>query len=306
MATVVGRRQASGGGRGFALLTVAPATLLLVGISVFPLLWALRLSFMQDSLLAVAQPRFTGVSNYAHLLHDSLFWTSLGVTAVFAASVITVQLVVGVAIALALDRLPRYQQVIATILLIPSILSPSVVSFQWRQLFDYNSGVLNYVLRLLHLPLQGWTASARGALPALVLVDFWEWTPFMVLLIFAGIKSLPRPVFEAARVDGSSGWQVIAFHTIPMLRRVIAIAIILRLIAAFKIFDIIYVLTAGGPGTSTESLAFYNYVQGFRYFDLGYATAMAFVTLILITVLARVILGFMERPIGRPAAQGIG
>jgi multiple sugar transport system permease protein len=302
MATVDGQREASGGGRRFALLTVAPATLLLVGISIFPLLWALRLSFMQDSLLSVATPRFIGLGNYAHLLHDKLFWTSLGVTSVFAVSVITIQLAVGLAVALALDRLPRYQQVVATVLLIPSILSPSVVSFQWRQLFDYYSGPLNYFLGLLHLPLQGWTASPRGALPALVLVDFWEWTPFMVLLMFAGIKSLPKPVFEAARIDGSSGWQVIIFQTIPMLRRVIAIAVILRLISAFKIFDIIYSLTAGGPGTSTESLAFYTYVQGFRYFDLGYSTAMAFVTLILITVLARLILGFMERPVGRPAA----
>src|SRR5258708_8560213 len=156
MATVVGRRQASGGGRRCALLTVAPATLLLVGISIFPLLWALRLSFMQDSLLSVATPHFIGLANYAHLFHDSLFWSSLGVTLVFALSVVTIQLALGLAIALALDRLPRYQQIIATILLIPSILSPSVVSFQWRQLFDYNSGVLNYVLGLLHLPLQAW------------------------------------------------------------------------------------------------------------------------------------------------------
>jgi len=258
---------------------------------------------MPDALLSVAKPRFIGFSNYAHLFHDSLFWTSLGVTAVFAVSVLTVQLLVGLAIALALDRLPRYQQILATILLIPSILSPSVVSFQWKQLFDYNSGVLNFALGVLHLPLQGWTASARGALPALVLVDFWEWTPFMVLLMFAGIKSMPRPVFEAARVDGSSGWQVLVFQTLPLLRRVIAIAVILRLIGAFKIFDIIYVLTAGGPGISTESLAFYTYVQGFRYFDLGYSTAMAFITLILITILARLILGFMERPVGRPAAR---
>jgi len=134
-----------------------------------------------------------------------------------------------------------------------------------------------------------------------VLVDFWEWTPFMVLLIFAGIKSLPKSVFEAARVDGSSSWQVTIFQTLPLLRRVIAIAVILRLIGAFKVFDIIYSLTAGGPGTSTESLAFYTYVQGFRYFDLGYSTTMAFVTLIMITVLARLILGFMERPVGRAA-----
>jgi len=259
----------------------------------------LRLSFTNEALLSVAPSRFIGLKNYADLLHDSLFWSSLLITLVFAASVITIQLGVGLALALALDRLPRFQQVIATVLLIPSILSPSVVSFQWRALFEYDSGVLNYVLRLLHLPVQTWTASPKGALWSLVLVDFWQWTPFMVLLLFAGLKSLPHSVLEAARIDGSSGGQVLLFQTLPLLRRVIAVAVILRLIGAFKLFDIIYMLTGGGPGTATESLPFYTYVQGFRYFTVGYSAALSFVTLILITVLARVILGYMERPIGR-------
>ncbi|TAN33873.1 sugar ABC transporter permease [bacterium] len=284
------------GGRLFALLTATPATVLLVALSVFPLLYSLWLSLTDSSLLSTQAPRFTGVANYVTILGDHLFWTSLGVTAVFALSVVTVQLAVGIGLAMALHRLKRAQQVLATVLLMPSILSPSVASFQWRQLFNYNSGVLNYALQKLGLPLQGWTADPHLALPSLVVVDFWEWTPFMMLLLFAGLQSIPPQVFEAARVDGSTGWQIFRFQILPLLRRVIAIAVILRLIAAFKVFDVIYVLTQGGPGSITESLAYYTYVQGFRYFTVGYSAALSFVSLVLVLVLAKLILGYMERP----------
>ncbi len=297
---MTGRGKRSGA-RLFALLTVAPATVLLIALSVFPLAYSLWLSLTNTALLSIAPPRFTGLQNYANIFGDHLFWTSLGVTAVFALSVVTVQLAVAIGLAMALTRLPRHHQLIATILLIPSILSPSVASFQWQQLFNYNSGVLNFALQKLGLPLQGWTADPHQALPSLVLVDFWEWTPFIMLLLFAGIQSLPRQVFEAARVDGSSGWQIFRFQILPLLRRGIAIAVILRLIAAFKAFDIIYALTSGGPGSSTESLAFYTYTVGFRYFTVGYSAALSFVSLVLVVVLAKLILGYMERPVGRPA-----
>lgn len=287
------------GGRRFALLTAAPAVIVLVGLSIFPLLYSLRLSFTNQVLLSLVPTQFVGLANYANLLQDSLFWSSLFVTLAFAASVVTVQLGVGLALALALHRLPRYQQFLATLLLIPSIVSSSVASFQWRSLFDYSSGPLNYILGLLHLPPQGWTADPHLALPSLLLVDFWQWTPFVTLLLLAGLHALPAPVFEAARVDGSSSWQVLRYQTLPLLRRVIAITVILRLIGAFKVFDVIYVLTAGGPGSSTESLAFYDYVQGFRYFSVGYSAAMSYISVILVIVLARVILRYMGRPVGR-------
>jgi multiple sugar transport system permease protein len=224
------------------------------------------------------------------------------VTAIFAISVVTIQLGIGIALAMALNQISRNRQVLATVLLMPSILSPAVASFQWRQLFDYYSGPLNFVIGKLGLPLSGWTADPRLALPSLVLVDFWEWTPFMVLLLFAGLQALPKQVFEAARVDGSSSWQIFRFQILPLLRRVIAIAVILRLIAAFKAFDIIYVLTQGGPGSNTESLAYYTYVEGFRYFTIGYSAALSFVSLVLVIALAKLILGYMDRPVGGRAA----
>ncbi len=283
---------------------MAPATILLVALSIFPLLYSLWLSFTDTALLSIATPKFIALGNYAKIFSDHLFWTSLGVTAAFAISVVTIQLGVGIALAMALNQLPRRSQILATLLLLPSILSPSVASFQWRQLFDYYSGVLNFVLGKLGMPLLGWTADPKLALPSLVLVDFWEWTPFMVLLLFAGLQALPGTVFEAARVDGSTGWQIFRFQILPLLRRVIAIAVILRLIAAFKLFDIIYVLTQGGPGSNTESLAYYTYTEGFRYFTVGYSAALSFVSLVLVIVLAKLILGYMDRPVGgRRAAQ---
>lgn len=151
--------------------------------------------------------------NYTALIHDHLFINGLLATAFFAVAMVTLQL--GVDLALALHRLSRYQQLLATVLLIPSILSPSVVGSQWLQLFNYSGGLLNYFLHELHLPLQTWNASPRLALPSLLVVDFWEWTPFMVLLLFAGLWSIPQPIFEAARVDGSSGWQILRYHTLP-------------------------------------------------------------------------------------------
>lgn len=292
------------GGRWFALLTVAPATVLLVALSIFPLLYSLAISFTDKQLLSLIPPNFIGLANYANLLQDGLFWSSLFVTLAFAVSVLTVQLGVGLALALALHRLPRYQQFLATLLLIPSIISSSVASFQWRSLYDYSSGPLNYLLGLLHLPLQTWTADPHLALLSLLIVDFWQWTPFVTLLLLAGLHALPSSVFEAARVDGSSSWQVLRYQTLPLMRRVIAITVILRLIGAFKVFDIIYVLTAGGPGSATESLAFYNYVQGFRYFSVGYSAAMSYVSVILVIVLARVILRYMDRPVGRARSAG--
>jgi len=300
------RRRRPAGERRFALLSVAPATAVLLALAVYPIVYLVRDSLMQYSLLSTLPPRYNGGHNYSGLVHDSLFWSSLRVTGIFLALVIVVELPLALLLALALNRLPRFQQVLVTLLLIPSILSPSVASFQFVQLFDYSSGVLNYFLKGLGVSPQGWTASPSGALPSLLLVDLWQWTPFLVLLLFAGLRSLPRPLLEAARIDGSKPWQLLVFQMLPMLRRVIAVALVLRLLNAFKVFDTIYVLTAGGPGTNTESLSYYIYVEAFRYFNIGYASAMALVSLVIVIVLVRIVLRVMSPPRARAADTAAG
>lgn len=289
------RRRAAGGARGFGWLMIAPTLAMFAANSIFPLIYAVTVSFRNYQLLIPGAHRWIGFANYARIVHEPLFWSSLGVTLWFVAGVIFLQFPVGMALALLLNRLRRYQDLLVTLMLIPTIISSSVVGFQWAQLFNYQFGPINYALGLMGLGQPTWTANPALALPALVFVDFWEWTPFMTLLLFAGLRSLPSAVTEAARMDGSTSWQIVWRIYLPLLRPVIGIALILRILMAFKLFDIIYVLTAGGPGIATENLAFYTYIQGFRYFNLGYASALAILQLIVVALLARALIALTKR-----------
>jgi len=293
-------RRMSAERRWFPILTVVPALVLLLATSIAPLLYTVRDSFENYNMLSIVPQRFVGLSNYGQALHDNLFWQSLQTTVIFVLLVVTVQFAVGLGLALLLNRLPRFQQLCMTLLLIPTIISPAVASFQWIQLFNYQYGPLNFILSTLHLPVQAWTASPSTALASLLIVDFWQWTPFMTLLLFAGLKSLPPHVYEASRVDGGTAWHTFRYIVLPLLRPVIIIAIVLRVIATFKLFDIVYILTNGGPGISTENLPFYIYIQGFRYFNIGFASTMAIIQLIIVTLLTRFILHYMQRPVQEP------
>ncbi len=285
-------------------LMMAPTLAMLAANSIFPLLYAVTVSFKNFQLLIPGVHRWVGFANYARIFHDSLFWSSLEVTLWFIAGVLFVQFPVGLALALLLNRLRRFQDVLVTLLLIPTIISGSVAAFQWSQLFNYQFGPINYFLGLLHLGQPTWTADPKLALPSLIFVDCWQWTPFMTLLLFAGLRSLPGAIVEAARMDGSTAWQIVWRIYLPLLRPVIGIALILRILMAFKVFDIIYVLTAGGPGAVTENLAFFTYVQGFRYFNLGYASALAILQLIVVSILAKALITLTRRSSlsGREAA----
>jgi multiple sugar transport system permease protein len=291
--------------RWFPLLLIAPATLLLALITVLPFLDAARTSLLNWDVLSIMPPRFVWLQNYRAALADPLFWRSLEVTLVFVGGVIFFQLTIGFAIALLIDNLPRGQQIIATVIVLPAVLAPMVVGFQWLALFDGDFGPLDYLLQRIGLPPVAWTGDAHAALPALMLVDFWESTPFVALLLYAGLRSLPRPVFEASRVDGATPWQTFWTITVPLLRPAVAIVLILRIIDTFKLFDIIFVLTNGGPGTATENLTYYTYTQGFTYFKYGYATALGIIEMIMVIILAYIILRYMERPTERIARAAV-
>jgi multiple sugar transport system permease protein len=282
-------------GRGFGWLMIAPCLAMLAANSIFPLIYAVTVAFQSYQILIPLPHRFIGLRNFERIFSDPLFWSSLSVTGWFIAGVVLLQFPFGLGLALLLNRLRRYQDLLATLLLVPTIISSSVASFQWMQLFNYQFGPLNYLLGLLHLPQPTWTANPSLALPCLIFVDFWQWTPFMTLLMFAGLRSLPGSIIDAARVDGSTAWQIVWRIYLPLLRPVIGIAVILRILMAFKLFDVIYVLTAGGPGTVTENLAFFTYVQGFRYFNMGYAAALSLLQLVAVTVLAKLLIRLTRR-----------
>jgi multiple sugar transport system permease protein len=291
--------------RWFPLLLIAPATLLLVLITVLPFLDAVRTSLLNWNVLSIVPPRFVWLQNYRAAVTDPLFWNSFQVTLKFVGGVILFQLTIGFAIALLIDNLPRGQQIVATVIVLPAVLPPMVVGFQWLSLFDGDFGPLDYLLQRIGLPAVAWTGDVHAALPALMLVDFWQSTPFVVLLLYAGLRSLPRTAFEASRVDGATPWQTFWTITVPLLRPTIAIVLILRIIDTFRLFDIIFVLTNGGPGTATENLTYYTYTQGFTYFKYGYGTALGIIEMIMVTILAYIILRYMERPVDRIARAAV-
>jgi len=289
------RRRRGDSGRAFGWLLIAPSLAMLAANSIFPLIYVVTVAFQNYQVLIPVPHRFVGFRNFEKIFSDPLFWSSLGVTAWFIAGVLVLQFPVGFGLALLLNRLRRHQDLLATLLLIPTIISTSVASFQWVQLFNYQFGPINYLLGLLRLPQPTWTADPSLALPCLIFVDFWQWTPFMTLLLFAGLRSLPTGLIDAARVDGSTAWQIVGRIYLPLLRPVIGIALILRTLMAFKLFDVIYVLTSGGPGTVTENLAYFTYVQGFRYFNMGYAAALSLLQLVVVVVLAKALIRLTRR-----------
>jgi multiple sugar transport system permease protein len=286
------RRRALGFGWAMAL----PLAALLIGLSVYPLVYLLKTSLTSYNMLSLAPTRFVGLQNYANLFQDALFVHALAITGVFALAVVVAQMTVGVGLAVVLRGLGRAAQTVLILLLIPTILSPSVAAFQWVQLFNIQFGPIDFLLHLMGIKPLLWTASAQQALPSLLLVDFWEWTPFIMLLVYAGLQALPDRIFEAAAIDGSSPWQTFWNVTVPLLRPVLGIALILRLIGVFQLWGTVLVLTNGGPGIATETLSFYTYVHAFTYFDVGYAAAMAFVQLIVIVVLVQGIVKLMTKP----------
>jgi len=259
---------------------IAPTALFALAMTVLPLGYSL-LTSLQTYPLGRA-PVFVGVQNYRNLLQDSSFYSSLGITLTFAIAATAIEFILGLTLALLLKEEFPFQGVIRSSLIIPMVIAPVVVGIIWRLLYNADVGLLSYTVRALTGKSISVLSSTTLALPALILVDIWEWTPFMFLILLAGIQSLPLEPFEAARVDGASAWNIFVHLTLPMLRPVIAVAILIRALDAFTVFDQVFVLTQGGPGTATEVATLMIYKTAFRFSQYGYGAAMAMALLILV------------------------
>ena len=244
-----------------------------------------------------------GFGNFIAVLKNQRFWHSLEVTAAFALVSVPLQLVCGLLLALLLDGLSRGRELYASILLIPMMLAPVVVGFSWNLFLNPVYGPLNAALVGLGLAPPAWAQSPTFALPTLVVVDTWQWTPLVMVVLLAGLRSIPQRVYEAARVDGSSAWQTFLHVVLPMLAPYLTVAFVLRFIDSFKVFDIIYTLTRGGPGTLTQNLAYYTYDLGFGRFEFGRAGALSLVQLVLLSLGTTAILKLSARR-DRPAQAG--
>ncbi|MEX0625572.1 MAG: sugar ABC transporter permease [Chloroflexota bacterium] len=257
---------------------VLPALLLILAINIVPLVYSTILSFFQWNLTqAQVPPRWVGLDNFIRLLtRDPQFITSAMNTAIVVVATVAIQTVLGVAIALLLDQKLKFTAVATTLLLIPLALAPAVVGLLFSSLLSGSLGPINYWLDAIGLPAPSWLGDARWALPSVILVDTWQWTPFMILLTLAGLRSLPQEPIEAAVVDGAGSWQRFRFVKLPMLLPVLTVAVLLRAIDSFKTFDLVFLLTFGGPGTASTTMSFYGYKVGLQAFDIGRASAIAF------------------------------
>ncbi|MCY1018529.1 carbohydrate ABC transporter permease [Pyxidicoccus sp. MSG2] len=289
----------SGGGslareRRQAYLLVAPAVVVLAGVALYPILAAVWLS-LHRFILVFGERRFTGLDNYAFLLSDARFWSALGNTAYFTLVAVTVELLLAVPLALLLNRAFPGRGLLRASVLVPWAI-PTVVSARlWAWMFNPEYGVINRMLPGSDI---NWLGAPGYALHAAILVDVWKTTPFVALLVLAGLQGIGEDLYKAARVDGASNWRMFRSITLPLLKPALLLALLFRSLDAFRVFDAIYVLTEGGPANTTETLSIYAYKTLMRSGDFGYGSALSVATFLCVVVLAAVWLRLLGREEG--------
>jgi multiple sugar transport system permease protein len=247
-----------------------PGALLLGGVTLFPLVWVIWLSLQRHSLLE-AQPHFVGLGNYLRMATDGRFWNALGNTAYFTGVSVALELVLGLTVALLLHRVGRGKGLLYGIVLLPWVVPTAVSARMWEWMYNADIGVLNYILGSQI----NWLGSPVWAVHAAIMMDVWKTTPFVALLLIAGLHSIPRDLYRAAAIDGASAFMVLRRITLPLLAPFILVALVFRTIDAFRVFDTIYVLTGGGPADTTETLSLYAYKMLFQALEFGYGSAIA-------------------------------
>lgn len=275
---------------------IAPAFLTLVVILIYPLGYSLWLSFHEWTLRGFRKGiPFVGWQNYQDLLSNPDFLNSLKVTFTFVGFAIAIEFVLGMALALLLNHDLRGKGLIRSLILLPMMCTNVVIGLTWRLLYNYEFGLINYFLTQLGLQPVEWLSKPSVAMPAVIIVDVWNTTSFVALLMLAGLQSLPEEPFEAAKIDGASSWQTFRYLTLPLLRQPILVVLLWRLIDTFRIFDVIYLLTAGGPARATETVSIYVYRYGFQSFNLGYASAASYLMILIMLGIAIILARLMGR-----------
>jgi multiple sugar transport system permease protein len=266
----------------------------------FPLAFALYVSTHEYDLTEGGIGAFTGLENYARTISDELIANAARNTVVLAVSVVALELVIALGLSVLLNQPGlRFRNVYLAILLIPLLISPVAVGLIWRLLLHADLGAVNWALGLVGLPKQEWLSGQATAMPTIVGVDVWHETSLMIVIILAGLTALPRDPIEAAAVDGANRWQAFWTVTLPLLMPVLLVAVLIRMIAAMKTYDLIYILTRGGPGSATETISYSIWKNAFTSLDMGRSAAASFLLLIVILALTVVLIRAMD--VGRDA-----
>jgi multiple sugar transport system permease protein len=287
---------ALGDDRFWRWLTFSPALGLMVLLSVLPLA-NLFLSSFQDIVWSGGQAvrSSAGLAHYAALPSDALFRAGLFNTFVFALAAVSGQMVLGLLLALLCSKVTRGRVLYRTIFILPILIPGIVIGAIWKLMLNFDFGLVNQTLGLVGIPPHDWLGASETALLSVVLVDIWHWTPFCFLLFLAGIESLPQDVFEASRMDGATPWQEFRFVTLPLLVPTLVVTFAFRLVLAFKVFDEVFLLTSGGPGTSTEVVSFTLYQRFFTEDRIGYGSAMSVAVIFIVSLLLVVALSARKR-----------
>lgn len=268
-------------------LFLSPALIFLAITALFPLLYSLYLSFFKYKLnLPNQTPVFVGLENYIKMLTDSLLHTSTWNTILFAVISVALEVVLGLMLAMILCSDKMWARIVTSIFMIPMIMAPVAIGTMWRMMLDATTGVINYLLSFLGIGAIQWLSDPTMAKVSVLLVNVWQLTPWVAIICVAGLKALPGECIQAALVDGATPRQIFWKIVLPLVKPVLVIVIMMRFTDAFKVFDTIYTMTNGGPGTATEMLPNFIYKQGLKYYDAGYTAALAVIFVLSMTLIS--------------------
>lgn len=266
-----------------SLIYPAPAVIALFFVVIVPIAYNFYLTFTRWTI-GLGQPRFIGFGNFVELISDERVWNGVKVMVYFSGLSLSLELVFGLLIALYFNREFKGSEIVQALYIFPFAATPVAVALIWRIMLNPEIGVMNYLLQSIGLPGSLWVSSPKTVIPALAMVDIWKWTPMITLIVLAGLKSLPHDPYEAARMDGASTFQIFWYITLPLIRPVLIAALMLRSLDNLKEFDMIYTITQGGPGISSETLYLYSYNVGFNFFKAGYGSALMVVVFLIVLV----------------------
>lgn len=267
-------------------LFLAPAAIVLIFALLYPIGYLTVASFFDWRMGSpFADSTFAGLGNYIWILNDSNFHESFMVTMTFAFTVVVLEMFIGVGLAFMLERPIRGMSVFRTIFILPMMIAPIVVGLIWRYMYNPQFGIINKTLKEWGFKSIPWLSSPDWALPSVIIADIWQWTPFIFILSLAALQSLPQSSIEASRIDGASTWQQIIYIKLPLMMPVLVVAALLRMIDAFKVLEVIFIMTNGGPGLSTEILSLQIYKTAFVSWELGRAAALSNILLLIVMVI---------------------
>jgi multiple sugar transport system permease protein len=272
----------------FKYQLLVPMILILLAILIFPLTYSARISLQDFELSKIGQEKFIGLTNYFNLFKNREYWIAMRNTIVFVLIAVSIEFVLGFGLALILHNKNTFMRgFFRSTLLSPIFITPIAVGLIFRFLTHSQLGVITLVLQAIGIDINFF--NPKLALFSIAMIDVWQFTPFMLLLLLAGLESLPEEPFEAARVDGAQGWKLIWNITLPLMRPIILASVVIRMLDAFKVYEYVYAITRGGPGDATETMQWFIYRTGFTYFRAGEAAAMSYVYILVITIMVMIL-----------------